>query len=74
VNELKQKGKIDSLSLTYLAEACSVMGEKDAAFGFLEAAYRERSYMLIFIKVKPAFDKIRSDPRYGDLLRRIGLQ
>ena len=51
----------------------SVMGEKTEAFEFLEAAYQERDFLLIFLDVIPAFDNIRSDPRFADLPRRMGL-
>ncbi len=73
VIELKKHPEADSLSLLYLAETCSIIGAKDETFAFLEAAYQKRSSMLIFIEVKATFDHIRPDPRYGDLLRRIGL-
>jgi len=49
------------------------LGEKDRAFEFLEKAYRDRSAELINLKVEPVFDFLHSDPRYADLLRRIGL-
>ena len=73
LSELKSHAKIDSLSLLFLAETCSVMGDRDETFEFLEAAFRERIGMLIFIRARPAFANIRSDPRYADLLRRVGL-
>ena len=47
--------------------------EKDRAFKWLEKAYDERSYSLTFIKVDPRMDSLRSDPRYSELLRRMGL-
>jgi hypothetical protein len=49
------------------------MGEKTEAFEFLEAAYQERNGVLPFLGVLPALDNIRSDPRFADLLRRLGL-
>ena len=45
----------------------------DAAFKALEAAYEGRAYGLVFLRVDPRFDPICSDPRYTDLVRRIGL-
>jgi hypothetical protein len=50
----------------------SMLGEKDAAFSALEKAFVSREG-IVDIYVKPRFDNIRSDPRYTDLLRRIGL-
>jgi TolB-like protein/DNA-binding winged helix-turn-helix (wHTH) protein len=48
-------------------------GEIEAALRWLERAYEDRSPLLVLIKVNPAFDSLRTDPRFEDLLRRIGL-
>jgi len=48
------------------------LGEIYKAFFWLEKAYDEH-LIPFYIKVQPAFDNIRSDPRYADLLRRMGL-
>jgi hypothetical protein len=48
------------------------LGEKDKAFEWLEKSYEDRS--LGAIKVNPAYDPLRSDPRFADLLRRTNLQ
>ncbi len=73
LNKLKRHPKLDSIALVYLAETYSVLGEKDEAFEFLEAAYKETVRLLMFLGNRPAFDNLRSDPRYADLLRRMGL-
>ncbi len=73
LNELKRHPKLDSIAIIYLAETYSVLGQKDEAFEFLEAAYKERVSLLMFLRNRPAFDSIRSDPRYADLLSRMGL-
>jgi len=49
------------------------LGEKEQAFDWLEKAYGEKSDRLPYIKVDPAYDSLRSDPRYADLLHRMGL-
>ena len=49
------------------------LGEKDQTLDWLEKAYEDHSAWLIWIKVDPRFDSIRNHPRYGDLLRRMGL-
>jgi len=51
----------------------ALLGEKDRAFTLLEKAYREKSGGLPAIKANPVFDSLRSDPRYADLLKRMGL-
>jgi hypothetical protein len=49
------------------------MGEKTEAFEFLEVAYKQPGSWLIFLDTLPNFRNIRSEPRYADLLRRMGL-
>jgi tetratricopeptide (TPR) repeat protein len=55
-----------------VAEYYVLLGDKDQAFLWLNKAYDARSN-LFFLKVDPVFDPIRSDPRFADLLRRMGL-
>ena len=49
------------------------LGTYDQAFVWLEQAYKEQSYALQTLKVLPLFDPIRNDPRFVDLLHRVGL-
>lgn len=49
------------------------LGDKDRAFEYLEKACEERCPWLVFLNVDPRFDALRSDPRFDDLVRRIGL-
>jgi eukaryotic-like serine/threonine-protein kinase len=49
------------------------IGDKDQAFEWLERAYEERFMLLVLLKVEPLFDPLRSEPRFQDLVRRIGL-
>jgi len=48
------------------------MGDRDHTFEWLEKAYAERSG-IEYIKTEEAFEPLRSDPRYIDLLKRMGL-
>ena len=57
----------------YLAEVYAGLGEKDQAFAWLEKDFQARSSLLIFINVYP-LDPLRDDPRYADLLQRLGLR
>ena len=57
-----------------IATVYASLGEKDKAFEYLEKAYEERSSDLpYFLKSDLRIDNLRSDPRFQDLLRRIGL-
>ena len=72
--------QLDELSKQKYVSAASVaiiyagLGEKDKAFEWLGKAYDERSFSLALMKTEPAFDPLRSDPRFADLLRRMNLQ
>ena len=50
------------------------LGNKDQAIAWLEKAYEERSTGFYLLKVDPMWDPLRSDPRFQDLQRRIGLE
>ena len=56
------------IATTYLA-----LGERNEALRWLEKAYAARSVCMIWLGVDPRLDPLRSDPRFQDLLRRIGL-
>ena len=49
------------------------LGDYDQAFAWFERAYQEHSNILQFLRVHPFFDPVRDDPRFADLLRRVGL-
>ena len=50
------------------------LGEKDQAFAWLEKDFQARSGLLAWSRWAPPFDSLRSDPRFADLLRRMGLK
>jgi TolB-like protein/Tfp pilus assembly protein PilF len=58
----------------HLALLHAGLGEKDQAFEYLEKACKEHSDSLVYLKIDPRLDNLRSDPRYLKLLQRIGLQ
>ena len=58
----------------HLAILFAGLGSKDQAFEWLEQAYEKRAVDLFTLKVEPMFDNLRSDPRFPDLLRRVGLE
>ena len=58
----------------YIAGVYAGLGEKDQAFFWLEKAYEERCDYLVYLPSEPLGDTLRSDPRYGELIHRLGLQ
>ena len=49
------------------------LGDYEQAFAWLEQAYKEQSNILQFLNGHPFFDPLRGDPRFADLVRRVGL-
>ncbi len=71
LSELKAMVEGRPASSFDLATAYTGLGDKDNAFRWLEAAYRERSYRLIYMLIDPVFDPLRSDDRFKDIVSRI---
>ena len=68
LEESKKEGDAVEVASLY-----SLLGERDQAMLWLEKAYRQRSPMIEFLKEGSEFDILRSDPRFRELLRRVGL-
>ena len=49
------------------------LNDKEKALQWLEKSYESRTRDLIFLNVEPRYDSLRSDPRFRDLVRRVGL-
>ena len=73
IDELKRRSKEMFIDPYYIAVIYIALGDKDQAFTWLEKAYEEHSVLMIFLNVEPKFDAIRSDLRFLNLVRRIGL-
>ena len=74
LRELLQESQTHYVSPYMIATIYTGLADKNRAFEFLEKAYNERSSDLpYFIKADPRIDNLRSDPRFQDLRRRIGL-
>ncbi len=58
----------------YLALIYTGLGEVDLALEWLEKGYQNRVWMMVFIGMEPAFDPLRSDPRFQDLLVKMNLE
>ena len=49
------------------------LGERDKAIASLEQGYTDRDQWMLYLKVDPHMDTLRQDPRFKDLLRRVGI-
>jgi DNA-binding winged helix-turn-helix (wHTH) protein/TolB-like protein len=73
LDELKRLSQERYVSPFFIALIHLGLGENDQAFAYLEQAYRERNCWLTGLSRDPRFDHLRADPRFTDLLRRVGL-
>jgi TolB-like protein/Tfp pilus assembly protein PilF len=70
--ELQSNPATPGYSPSDVAQLYSTLGDKDKAFFWLNKAYEERAVRLIYLRVEPEYDPLRTDPRYVELVRRIG--
>ena len=73
INELKQRRQKGYVPSAPFVQAYIGLGDYDEVFTWFERAYRERSNILMWTKVEPFPDPLRKDPRFIDLIRRVGL-
>jgi hypothetical protein len=71
ISDLQNRQDRDPSAYAYLALVNVGLGDRDAAFMWLDKAYAARFNPSILLR--PAWDPLRTDPRFKDLLHRIGL-
>ena len=71
--KLKQRKESGYIPAGAFVNAYLGLGDNEQAFYWLEQAFKEQSNILQFLKTHPYFDPIRGDPRFADLVRRVGL-
>jgi len=59
---------------SYLAIIWLALGNKNKAFFYLDQSYQDRSEQMLYLKVEPLVDPLRSDPRFDELLIKVGLK
>jgi tetratricopeptide (TPR) repeat protein len=70
LGEWQQRAYVPPMLISVIYAA---LGEKDEAFDWLWRACEDRSSPLVWLKVDPWLDSLRADPRFAELLRRVGL-
>ena len=72
--ETRQAQRKTGYSSAYkIATLYADLGDKDQAFRWLNTAYQERDWLLLGLKTDFSLDPIRSDPRFAELVRKVGL-
>ena len=73
MDELRARGA-DSYTLPlFLARIYTALGNNDEAMKYLEQMYNDRSESAVWLKVDPSLDTLRKDPRFVELIRKVGL-
>lgn len=73
LTRLESESRQHSVRAEYLAMGHAAVGDFDPAFNALERAYQARSAGLVYLHLDPGYEPLRSDPRYKELVQRIGL-
>jgi len=73
LRELAELARRQYVSMYQIAVIHASLGDADRAFEALEQAFQNRDWGLVLLRVEPLLDALRSDPRFSDLVRRIGL-
>ncbi len=73
ISKLEEHVQKDGLGRYEIALVYAGLGEKDAAFAWLEKSFAARDKGLTYLKIDPCLDPLRSDQRFQDLIRRVGL-
>jgi TolB-like protein/Flp pilus assembly protein TadD len=73
LKELEENFSKRAAGAGYIAEVYAGLGEKEQAFAWLERGVRARGILLVDLRWNVRFDPLRNDPRYADLVRRMGL-
>jgi TolB-like protein/Tfp pilus assembly protein PilF len=74
LNQLIDLSKRKYVSAYDIAEVYASLGKQDLALDWLEKAYEERSRALVFIKVEPKVDSLRTMPRFREIIKKMGLE
>jgi TolB-like protein/DNA-binding winged helix-turn-helix (wHTH) protein/Flp pilus assembly protein TadD len=73
LGKLKKRQQTGYVPAGAFVHAYLGLGDNGEAFAWFERAYQEQSNILIYLKVFPPYDSLRGDPRFQDLVRRVGL-
>jgi tetratricopeptide (TPR) repeat protein len=71
LNGLRARARRSYVPASLFAQIHLALGEKKQGLAWLETAYTDNDGYLVWLKVGPAFDSVRSDPAFQDLMRRL---
>ena len=74
IQNLKERTAREYIDPCLIAYIYIALGDKDEAFAWMDRARQERSGLICWLQIEPKFDPIRSDPRFANLVHRMGLE
>ena len=74
INELTTRSNREYIDPVFIAYIYIYLGDKDQAFAWMEKGVQERSGQILWLRIEPLFDPLRSDPRFDKMVRRMGLK
>ena len=73
LDELLEISKRDYVEPMFIAKIYAGLGDKEQAMQWLEKGYENRTPYMTYLKTEPALDSLRSDPRFMELCRKMGV-
>ncbi|MFI5197477.1 MAG: protein kinase [Thermoanaerobaculia bacterium] len=73
LSSLEARSKKEYVTAYAVALVHAALGDKDRAFAWLDKGVEERTHWLVWLKQDPRWEPIRSDPRFAEVVRRVGL-
>jgi len=72
--ESKEAEKNGNPNYNHLATLSIELGQREQAFAYLEKTFIKRQWVMVVLNVHPRYDSLRGDPRFDELVRRVGLK
>jgi TolB-like protein/DNA-binding winged helix-turn-helix (wHTH) protein/Tfp pilus assembly protein PilF len=73
LEDYRESAKSGYVPPVLVAQTCMRVGDKECALEWLKKGFEERDDLMINLAVEPLFDGLHSDPRFQDLVRRVGI-
>ncbi len=73
LEDIKANAAHQYVSPTEIAGVYAVLGDREHALQWLEQGWQDQSEMLLYLRVYPPFSSLRGDPRFQELVRKVGV-
>jgi hypothetical protein len=73
LHKMMDEAKAGALRPYEVAHVATLKGDRSLALDWLEKSYQHHDYWMLYINVDPEYDAIRSDPRFQEIIHRLGV-